>query len=503
MHVLRSMLLLAPLAAASLAAATAPGVTSAVQVTANPSPVRAHSSPQLAVNPKHGELVLVEADVRGSERCNVHISTDDGRSWFGGGELMVEPYTDCSLLAEYGPYASLVFGRDGVLYVAFFASEHLDRARDDTPRHLFLARSSDGGRSFTTTMAFEAPDGNKDIGFNKGPVLAVDPTDSARVYLGWRQGVFRGGREKLKSVVITSGDGARTFSRPVDLTDERGGDYPGLTVDSGGTVHAVYWTRTFPPVPFGDPNAPVSPIYYLRSTDHAENLSERVEIDPGNQETERPPLIAADLTSDALYVAWHSHAEPNNTAPDFKGDFDIFLRHSRDGGDNWSERIILNDEGNSGANQYLPGIAIGSDGRVDVAWYDDRLSPSAPDTGFQDVFATWSTDRGRTFAPNIRITDRSMNRNIGVWANNVDSNHNVGLASTEDAAYIAWQDSRNADPLAQPEDIYMAKLVHRGPTTPGGGGGSWVAWSLIGAGAAFVLGGIALLAGVRTARRSR
>ncbi|MDP8930923.1 MAG: glycoside hydrolase [Actinomycetota bacterium] len=226
MRVRRSSLLLAALAAASLAATTKPVVTSAVQVTANPSPVRAHSSPQLASNPRSGELVLVEADVRGSERCDVHISTDDGRSWFGGGDLMVEPYTDCTLLAEYGPYASMAFGRDGVLYVAFFASEQLNRARDDTPRHVFVARSTDGGRSFTTAMAFEAPDGNKDIGFNKGPMLAVDPTDPARLYVGWRQGVFRGGQEKLKSVVVMSGDGGRTFSPPVDLTDERGGGLP-------------------------------------------------------------------------------------------------------------------------------------------------------------------------------------------------------------------------------------------------------------------------------------
>ncbi|MDP8930921.1 MAG: hypothetical protein M3O70_20705 [Actinomycetota bacterium] len=119
------------------------------------------------------------------------------------------------------------------------------------------------------------------------------------------------------------------------------------------------------------------------------------------------------------------------------------------------------------------------------------------------MFASWSTDRGRTFAPNIRISDRSINRNIGVWDNNIGSNHNVAVAATKNAAYFAWQDSRNADPLAQPEDIYMAKLVHRGPTTPSAAGGSRLLWSLIGAGAAFVLGGIVLLAGVRTAHRAR
>jgi len=37
-----------------------------VQVTANPKPVRAHATPLLARNPRTGELVVAEVDVRGS-----------------------------------------------------------------------------------------------------------------------------------------------------------------------------------------------------------------------------------------------------------------------------------------------------------------------------------------------------------------------------------------------------------------------------------------------------
>ena len=62
-------------------------VTAAVQVTANPNPVRAHATPLLARNPKNCELVIAEVDVRGSRECAVHISTNDGRSWFRGGDV--------------------------------------------------------------------------------------------------------------------------------------------------------------------------------------------------------------------------------------------------------------------------------------------------------------------------------------------------------------------------------------------------------------------------------
>jgi len=79
-----------------------PVLSGAVQVTANPTPVRAHSSPQIARNPTNGELVLVESDVRGARTCAIHISTDEGRSWSPGGDPMLKPFNDCGFYGEYG-----------------------------------------------------------------------------------------------------------------------------------------------------------------------------------------------------------------------------------------------------------------------------------------------------------------------------------------------------------------------------------------------------------------
>ncbi|MBW3548106.1 MAG: glycoside hydrolase, partial [Actinobacteria bacterium] len=260
--------------------------------------------------------------------------------------------------------------------------------------------------------------------------------------------------------------------------------------------------RVFPPLPFGDPESPVSPIYYRRSTDSGASFEEAIEIDPGNADADRPPVIAADPRSDAVYVAWSSHAEQRNVGDDFEGDFEIFFLASADGGDSWGDRLVLNDDG-SDVDQYLPGLSIAPDGRVDVAWYDDRLNPAEPDDGLQDVFATSSSNQGATFAPNVRITDRSIDRTIGVWGNNIDSHHNVGVASTEDATYFAWQDTRNGDPEAQAEDVYMTKLPHGSPADATGAGASPLLWAVVGAAAALLLAGIALVAASRLTSRSR
>jgi len=82
------------------------------------------------------------------------------------------------------------------------------------------------------------------------------------------------------------------------------------------------------------------------------------------------------------------------------------------------ERKTLNDDptGSGRQNQFDPGIAIAPGGRVDIAWYDGRHSPSPADdigSGLQDVYYSSSGDQGRTFTPNLRISDRSIDRKSG------------------------------------------------------------------------------------------
>jgi hypothetical protein len=376
----------------------------------------------------------------------------------------------------------MAFAKDGTLYITFVASDFLNRVRNATPRHVFLARSTDSGRSFATTKVFDAPDGNQDRGLNKGALVAVDPNNPQRVYVGWRQGVFANdAKEKLKSVVATSGDGGRTFTAPFDLTDDRGADFPALAVDKTGGVHAVYWVRTgLPPNP-----VPPRPILYRRSVDQGRTWSDAVEIDPGNVGAGHPPLLAADPKTNDLYMVWNANEEVQNTAQGFNGDLDVFLRVSHDAGRTWSDRITLSDE-TVKANQYEPGIAIAPDGTVHVAWYDFKHSPTNPlvstghsgDTGIADVYATSSSDHGTTFAPPIRVNDRGIDRSKGVWSNNIDSKFNVGVAATNEAVYFAWQDTRNALGETGSEDIYTSSVPLAAEATASGDSGI-PGWTLI------------------------
>lgn len=486
-----------------------PTVTDAAQVTPDMSMLRAHVEPQVARSPKTGALVIAEADVRGSRDCIVHISFDDGRSWAEGGKPLEAPLSDCTFHADYGPYYALAYDHNGILDMAIEASDRadFDKIRNDAPRSIFFSRSTDDGRTFSTVSVFRAPAGNPDKSNNKGATMAIDPNDPNRIYVGWRQGAFGAtATEKLKTMVASSADAGKTWGAPVDVSDQRGGDYPRIAVTGDGVVHVSYWTRVWPTLTTGQP-APVLPIYHVSSTDHGRTFSPLVLVDPGNQRAEFPPMLAADPKTGALYVAWSGNADAMNRAPDFKGDLEIFFRRSTDGGKTWSDRKVLNDDTPGKANQFTPGLAVAPNGRIDVAWYDGRLSPvpvtSNTETGFNDVFASSSSDGGQSFTANVRVSDRSADRSIGVWSNNVDQRINVGLSSSNGAMYVAWQDSRNANRDFQPEDVYAASVKFDDAyITPVSHSRSVPGWLTFVAGLALGLGvAIAVAAGLT--RRSR
>ncbi|HET7718470.1 MAG TPA: sialidase family protein [Acidimicrobiales bacterium] len=472
-------LLLAPVSASASAPDPAkPVVTGAVQVTDNPSAVRAHITPVIARNPKTGELVVGEVDGRGTRECVVHLSADGGRSWSLGGGFMIKPFTDCSIGAEFGNHVVPFFDSEGTLNVAFSANDPARLAasdrpvstadvREDIPRNAYLARSTDGGRTFTTTLVAAGKEGSTQTAYIYAPSAAVDPVHPENIYVGWGQGDWSNEKDPIRTMVAASTDGGRTFGEPVEINNKAGADYSFLTVDRKGVVHATYWSRGVGTEAWDTTQVRINgrrnptPLVHAWSVDKGKTW-ERNNIDAGNQRVYRAAPIVADPTSDALYAVWHQYPDPLNFEAnrDSKDRVDVYFSASFDGGRTWSKKVVVNEGPQSGVNHELPGIAVAPNGRIDVAWYDYRYSPRAGSgAGIQDVFYASSTDQGRTFGPNIRITDRSIDRSIGVYAGAVGTNSNVGITSTDSAVYFAWQDSRNGRPNTGSEDIYTASLL--------------------------------------------
>lgn len=488
-----------------------PNATAAVQVTTDPEPSRAHADPLVDVNPETGELAIVEIEGRTSKACSAHISPDHGRRWFAGGNLMQEPFTDCGSDPMWTNNIWLDYAADGTLYVAFIAHDPTfnEEGRYALPRHVFLARSTDSGRSFDTTMVFEAPeepDEEHGSHTNRLPQVESDPDDPSRVYVSWYQGGTSA--ETTTALVAASDDGGQTFDEPVTVSEGLGSArQPRLTVDGDGAVHAAFVVSD-----------ESQWLAYRRSDDHGATWNEAAELisaasdlpEDARLRSNRKWQLEADPGSERLYLVWYGTREWSGTVEETSND--VFLQVSPDGGQTWNEPQQVNDDERE-VNQYHPNVSVAPNGRVDIAWLDFRNSPYPEEEadgppynhgGFQDVYYSYSTDGGETLSENARISDRSINREIGVWSNGVHMAGHTGIASAEDRTYFAWQDTRNGNEQNQAEDVYFASYLHEDPDLVAAGATavSGTIWPV--AGASLLLGmGLAMTLSWVLVRRRR
>ena len=177
---------------------------------------------------------------------------------------------------------------------------------------------------------------------------------------------------------------------------------------------------------------------------------------------------------------------------------DIFESQSTDGGKTWSPRKRITDDPLTNfASKFVPGIA-GADGRLDAAWVDFRN-----DNGnlLSDTYASYSSNGGITWSPNVRVSDHSSNRHYGQFANYSDVRGPVGVASDKYAAYITWDDSRNATDAQPVQDVYFAALQQAEVPTSRGYSAVRIGGAVVGGLIAVGLGLVA--AGLMLRRRRR
>lgn len=496
-----------------------PRVDAAVQVTATPDSARAHAAPAVAVHPdRTGVLAVGEADAY-SGRCGLHVSTDAGLTWTAREIPAPDGWPSC-VQANFGPIVDVAFGPDGRLHYAFSGT-------DPSSYHsrMFLARSDDLGETFEVTELpwVEQDLANGEFGADALPSVAVDPNDADRVYVGWMSNngtwnlsssVLEGQQYfwdiRSRPYVAASTDGGASFGPAVDVAGGTEGwmSEPHLTVGADGAVHAFFGQNV--KAPPDAPDGAMAPPAHLRhavSTDSGASWATAVVHQRPEQEGSdwlSGPSPATDPDSGALYLVWEETADgPPRIA---------FIR-SEDGGQTWSDPLVVNDAEPQRTwtfNEFFPSVSVAPSGRLDVAWYDWRndvaFDPGAedPDNVLQDVYLSSSTDGGRTWSPDVRITDRSIDRRLGVAAT-YGLRGPVAVASTVSAAFIAWSDTRNSSEATQSQDVYFTRARYREPAAVFGdgtaAGASPLLYATLGAGAALAVGGALLLVGTRTVRR--
>jgi hypothetical protein len=120
-----------------------------------------------------------------------------------------------------------------------------------------------------------------------------------------------------------------------------------------------------------------------------------------------PPTVAV-APDQTVFVAWTARVESTNHATD------VYLSASRDRGQSFAAPVKVNDD-QKPSSHGLHSLAIGSDGRIFMAWLDDRNLAPMPAENTQsgtavhheesnrELFSSFSTDGGRTFSRNQRV----------------------------------------------------------------------------------------------------
>jgi hypothetical protein len=168
--------------------------------------------------------------------------------------------------------------------------------------------------------------------------------------------------------------------------------------------------------------------------------------------------------SGRAYIIWVQES------PNESNDTNIMLQHSDNAGRTWSRAVRLNRD-HTVTSQFDPAIALDqTTGNVAVSWYDARNDlgrggPGDTDGVFNDdvqVWGTFTTDGGHSFAPNFRISRGTSNAaEAGSYFDFGDYTH---AAFVSGSFYPEWSDNSNStgtnpDGTLNEFDLYIARVA--------------------------------------------
>jgi hypothetical protein len=535
-------------------AAGPPTLTKPIQATKiDVDPGRLYSSPALAIDPRNPmHIVGGWADLR-TRRCGVVRSLDGGQTWTRPDAAPDTPtFPFCSQSQGGVIQTPLAFGGDGMLYMALNGWGNEEAAR--TGGAVLVARSANLGDSWDTVVVRNARDKTGDAAENIRPVqsIAVEPHAGKDdvVYVTFSRSVANPPAPNAvpsMPMVAVSRDGARTFGDAVNLSEKVFDDQairdqalaavttttaaPGPTttttappagskaatpnqaanfgsagtrngmvarVDAKGTAYVMWPTGTANITP-----APPGGLALSKSTDGGKTWSSALAIPFSyDNATGGPasayPQFAINKRTGALHIVYN-----RNPTPDLTGASEVYDRASYDGGKTWTEpKVLSDDDPKNFGGQFFPNLSIAPNGRVDVVWWDTRDIQGLRGT---DAYYTYSNDDGRTWSKNLRITDQSVDRKLGIWGNNYDIASQPGVASTNAYAVFGWDDTRNSDKSFSDnssvggglQDVYVAAAQFEAL----GGGSSKAAKVALAAIAGLLAVGVILFLGAVVTRR--
>jgi hypothetical protein len=404
-----------------------------------PGIIDAYSTPTIAENPRRpgNEIAVFRKD---APRLSAQLgwSTDRNTTWHTT-TLPLPPGDD----RPFFPDAA--FGPDGTLYVVYVNLT----GTGNTPANLFVARSSDGGRTLSEPILIAS-------GLTFQPRIAVGP--DGVVHIVWLQ-VTRNSTTSLANaseqvVAAQSTDRGLTWSAPTGVSPPIDHLVGAASPAVAGPGLLVVAYEDFGPRPSSLGNGGTAPsgqpfdLLVTRSISGGTAFSAPTIVASAVRSAQRFSYFFPEFpgvaggTHHTVYLAWSANR-------------DVLLRRSTNDGTTWQPPVRVHHAGDGSAT--LPAVSVAPAGRVDVVYLNE---PSASPGLFTDVHLATSFDEGKTFR-DVRLSSESFDSRIGPTFGGglpPDLGAHLGVAGDSNTVYTAWGDTRLGTETTGREDIVAASV---------------------------------------------
>jgi len=288
-------------------------------------------------------------------------------------------------------------------------------------REMLLYKSTDNGQSFE--LHATAVPGSGSQGEDKEWIFC-DPVATNSTYdnvmIAWRS-FGPDPRIKFRKSEV----GGANWSSSVIVGDGYWGQGANIASGTNGSIYVVWWDNG---------------LKFDRSLDGGTSFGTDTYISTNSSQANNSfPFICVDYSQNSsrgnVYVVW---ADKRN------GTGDIWFQRSTDHGNSWmSQPIIVNDVTLN--HQYWPVIQCDENGRIVVAYYDEREGPYE-----MNAYLAYSDDQGSTWT-NMRLSNETFS---GVTPNsNVRFGDYIGIDTYGGKIVPVWTDDRGG---SYNQEIYTA-----------------------------------------------
>ncbi|MEA3478636.1 MAG: GEVED domain-containing protein [Bacteroidota bacterium] len=438
------------------------GMISSTEIVIDPDPTGLFTQNEISVAIIPGQLfgppdLIVAAyndePFPGGPGIGISYSTDVGATWANTHlPYPVSGVTGVVLVDAFDP--SITMDDQGNIYAAHISSDA--NWWNGPVTGLYVHKSTDGGQTWPSYVPVDekgAPVAGTDTAYrlNDRDQIICDRYPMSpyhnNLYIAWIQDRGWNMPSPWGDIYFSySNDAGVSFSpaHRINSWINDMGNMPTLDVGKDGTIY-VTWMN------YNVQSGGQGIIFLDKSSDGGITWGPDIPVDTINL----PPLhlngntdarakgapVIRVLPSDPNHLCIVFAEDPDGTGPD---EADIFMRTSTDGGNTWpmSAKIRVNDD-NTPNGQILPWMSIKQNDIIDIAWYDRRYDVT---NKIFDVFFTYSTDGGLSFAPNTRVNQFPFYAAFVMKTGDQWFGEYLGLATDYNDAFIVHT-SNNYDQL--------------------------------------------------------